>query len=120
MTQITLNGIGYDFILRTDITKRSQVMMPRYINQSAELDTNIWSKRVIVVTYEMRVTDAEKWNLDQLLTGHTEKVLIDDIYGFKHYVWLQSVDANYARDENDIYRWRLTIELIIDLTITTP
>jgi len=113
MTQITLNGIDYDFILRTDITKRSLVMMPRYINQSAEIDTNIWSKRVIVVTYEMRVSDAEKWTLDQLLTGHAEKVLIDDIYGFNHYVWLRSIDANYARDENDIYRWRVTIELIV-------
>ena len=120
MTQITLNGIGYDFILRTDITKRSQVMMPKYINQPAELDTNIWSKRVIVVTYEMRVTDAEKWTLDQLLTGHAEKVLIDDIYGFNHYVWLRSIDANYARDENDVYRWRLIIELVIDLIIATP
>ena len=113
MTQITLNNIDYDFILRTDITKRSRVMMPKYINQVPEIDTNVWSKRATVVTYEMRVTDAEKWVLDQLLEGHTTIILVDDIYGFNHNVWLRSIEVDYTRDENDIYRWRLIIELII-------
>jgi hypothetical protein len=90
-------------------------MMPKYINQDTEIDTNVWSKRVTVVTYEMRVTDAEKWVLDQLLIGHTAKTLVDAIYGFNNTVWLRSIDAEYARDENDVYRWRLIIELIIIL-----
>jgi hypothetical protein len=113
MTQITLNSINYDFVLRTDITKGSLVMMPKYINQPAEIDTNVWSKRATVVTYEMRVTDAEKWTLDQLLTGHTVTTLVDDIYGWNNNVWVRKIDVEYARNENDTYRWRLTIELII-------
>jgi hypothetical protein len=113
MAQITLNGVDYNFVLRTDITKRSQVMLPKYINQPPEIDTNVWSKRATVVTYEMRVTDAQKWLLDQLLEGHTTVVLVDGTYEFNDNVWLRSIDAKYARDENDTYRWRLTIELII-------
>jgi hypothetical protein len=113
MAQITLNGVDYNFVLRTDITKRSQVMLPKYINQPPEIDTNVWSKRATVVTYEMRVTDAQKWVLDQLLEGHTTVVLVDNTYEFNDNVWLRSIDAKYARDENDTYPWRLTIELII-------
>jgi len=88
-------------------------MLPKYINQDAEIDINVWSKRVTIVTYEMRVTDAQKWVLDQLLTGHTAIVLLDDIYGFNHNAWLRNIVIDYARNENDEYRWRLTIELII-------
>jgi hypothetical protein len=115
MAQITLNSVDYDFILRTDITKRSQVMLPKYINQPAEIDINVWSRRAGIVTYEMRVTDAQKWTLDQLLLGHIVVNLTDATYEWNDNVWLSSIDAEYARDENDIYRWRLIIELIIIL-----
>ena len=110
---ITLDNVNYDFILNVDIARKSNVMMPKYINQPAELNTNIWSKRVIVVIYEMRVTDAEKWTLDQLLIGHTIKTLVDNKYGFNNNVWLRNINAIYTKEENDVYRWRLTIELII-------
>jgi len=117
MTAITLNDIEFDYILRTEFAYAHTVAMPKYINQPPEIDTNIWSEKTTVITYELRVTDAQKWILDQILLNHVTIVLADPTlqtaYGYDFNSWLQSINAIYARSENDAYRWRITIEVIL-------
>ena len=117
MTAITLDDIEFDYILRTEFAYTHTVAMPKYINQPPEIDTNVWSEKATIITYELRVTDAQKWILDQILLTHSTIVLIDPIfqsaYGYNFNVWLQSINAIYARSENDAYRWRITIEVIL-------
>lgn len=116
MASITLNSATYDYILDTEIrTGENFAALPEFINQSPSIDTNIWNKKVERVTYKMRVSDAQKWVLDQLLAGHTVVALVDATYGYANNIWCNSIEAIYNRKQNDTYRWEITVELIIVL-----
>lgn len=116
MASITLNSVEYDYIIDTEIlTGENLATLPEFINQSPSIDTNVWNKNVERVSYTMRVTDAQKWVLDQLLVGHTVVALVDTTYGYTNNVWCSSIEAIYNRKQNDTYRWEITVELIIVL-----
>ena len=116
MASITLNSATYDYILDTEIrTGENLAPLPEFINQSPSIDTNIWNKKVERVIYTMRVTDAQKWVLDQLLAGCVAVALVDATYGYTNNVWCTGIIAEYNRKTNDTYRWEIIVELIIVL-----
>ena len=116
MASITLNLVEYDYIIDTEIlTGENLATLPEFINQSPSVDTNVWNKNVERVSYTMRVSDAQKWVLDQLLASCTAVALVDATYGYTNNVWCTGIRAEYNRKKNDTYRWEITVELIIVL-----
>ena len=111
---ISLDGIGLDFVLNLDIIESKVSAIPDWINQNPELDTNIWSRKPIKLTYTLRASDSLKWALDQLLTNHSPIKLCDDVGGIEGDVWTLSIEAEYNRI-NWVKPWEIRLELISSL-----
>jgi hypothetical protein len=110
---ITLDGQSYSNVIGTEFAETKQVHTPEWINDaSPDVDTNVWTEGVFRVTYVLRVTDAQKWALDQDLTSHATVTLVDSDYDINHAVWVRKIEAIYERGRNDTSRWRIIIELI--------
>ena len=126
MTSIVLDGNEYDHIIDTGFTESKVVHLPEWINDpTPDIDTNLWTRKIGVITYTLRVTDAEKWTLDQILTGHSLVILKDDIYRLKLSginVWLKSIEVEWEGNINWTNPWKVTLELIterIELRVNT-
>jgi len=114
MTSIVLDGNEYDHIIDTDFTESKLVHLPEWINDpTPDIDTNLWTRKIGVITYTLRVTDSEKWTLDQLLAGHIKFDFEDPTYDIKALSWMKSINAEYEADINWSKPWRVTVELIV-------
>jgi len=112
---VSVNGIYYDHIIDVEFSESKTVSLPEWINDSIpDIDTNVWNREVIKITYVMRVTDAEKWTLDQLLINHAFISLVDDIYEKKAIVWVKSIEAVWEGNINWNDPWRITLTLITE------
>lgn len=114
MTNITLGGNVLDYIVDTLFNEENMVSNPEWVNQiSVDIDTNVWAKKPIFVTYRFRLTDDEKWILDQLLLACSLTTLVDSTYTLNNSVWILSVDAIWEGNINYTKPWLFTIELVI-------
>lgn len=114
MVSINLNGIDYDHILDTDFVEINRVALPEWINDATpDVDTNVWSLKPLKIVYVLRVTDAEKWLLDQILIGHSSIKLTDATYGITDDdVFMIDLEAVWDGEVNYANPWLMTIELI--------
>jgi len=114
---ITLDGNDYTHIVDTLFVEVKKVHLPEWINITggSEVDTNVWTQGVFRVSYMIRVTDAEKWVLDQNLLAHTLIALVDAFYSIDKNVWFYSIEAEFDRKTNDAKPWLVTIELLVVL-----
>lgn len=110
---VTLNGNTLSHIIDTSFVKRSKVSIPYWINQSSEINTNVWSKKPLTIVYTVRVTDALKWTIDQILTGASAITLVDTTYGLNNSVWVSSISATWKGDVNWSKPWNIEITLTI-------
>ncbi len=113
MTNIYINDIVYDYVIDTNFGEIKTVSTPEWINQNPEIDTNIWTKKPLIIVYTLRVTDAEKWALDQLLTAHQQVFIEDDTYSIYASVWVRNINSTWAGNENYSNPWLLEIELVV-------
>jgi hypothetical protein len=111
---VTINGINYTYIIDTEFDEGSvNIDLPEWINAAPEFGT-IWWRDARTVIYTMRVSDAEKWVLDQLLINHVAITLTDSTYGLSGVsVWVQGIDAVYEAQNNYAKPWKLIITLLI-------
>lgn len=113
MTGIYINGVLYDHIIDTLFSESNIVANPDWINQDAEVDTDIWSKKPLKIIYTLRVTDAEKWTLDQLLGDASAVTLVDTTYDLNVSVWVSSINATWEGDINWSKPWNIEITLTV-------
>ena len=66
MTSINLNGNDYNHIIYADSVEINRVSLPEWINDATpDVDTNVWNLKPLKILYTLRVSNAEKWLLDQ-------------------------------------------------------
>jgi hypothetical protein len=94
------------------------VALPEWINDATpDIDTNVWSKKIETYTYTMRLSDAMKWTIDQILLNHALVLWVDDTRNFivsPRSAWLRKIDAAYEGDINFARPWKVTIELVVE------
>lgn len=114
MVSISLDGNDYDHILDVDFVEVNRVSLPEWINNATpDVDTDVWDLKPLKIVYSLRVTDAEKWVLDQILTGHSSIKLTDAIYGITDDdVFMIELEAVWEGRINYANPWLVTIELI--------
>lgn len=114
MTNITLDGNDYDHIIDADFTEKQLVALPDWVNEEMpDVDTNVWTRQVAIITYMLRVNDEEKYTLDIILLEHSYIKLTDNTYGLTNEdVWMRSLEAEYDGKTNWANPWLLTIELV--------
>jgi len=114
MVNITLNAVDYDHILDVDFVDIKTVSLPEWVNDATpDIDTNVWNLKPFKIVYTLRVTHAEKWLLDQVLTGHTSVKLTDATYGITDDdVFMIELEAVWDGETNYANPWLITIELI--------
>jgi len=113
MTSIYIDGKAYDHIIDTSFVNTSQVTAPDWVNQNPEIDTNIWTKKPQSIIYTLRVTDAEKWTLDQLLTAHRQIYIVDETYDVYASIWIRSINSKWEGNINWTNPWLLEIEVVV-------
>lgn len=109
---ITIDGDNYSFVVDTSFSESSEIFEEDFVNQDVDLDTSLWSKSPLTVIYAIRLSSLGKWELDQLLTGHTVINLTDAKYGLNNNVWVKKISAKWEGDANWDYPWLLEITLI--------
>ncbi|MCK4500091.1 DUF2341 domain-containing protein, partial [Candidatus Babeliales bacterium] len=111
---IIINGSNYTHIIGTDFVEINTVALPEWINDATpDVDTNVWNLKPLKVIYVLRVTHAEKWVLDQVLTGHAVVQLTDSYYEFTvQNVFMVNIEVDWEGDVNYAKPWLITIELI--------
>ena len=114
MASITFDGSTYNYIIDVLFSETNAPALPEFINDTTpDVDTNIWDKSPFYITYIMRVTNAEKWTLDQVLTGCATIVLTDNTYGLTNIdVWCIRISAIWQGRINHNYPWEITLELV--------
>ena len=114
MVNINLNGNNYDHILDVSFVEINKVSLPEWINDATpDVDTTIWNLKPLKIVYTLRVSHAEKWVLDQILTGHSSVKLTDATYGITDDdVFMIELEAEWEGDINYANPWLITIELI--------
>jgi len=113
MSSIYINNVAYDHIIDTNFGEAKSVSTPEWINQDPELDVNIWTKGALKIIYTLRITDAEKYVLDQLLTAHQKIFIVDDTYNIYADAWIRSINAKWEGNVNWANPWLIEIELVI-------
>lgn len=106
-----------------DFTRDDQhpAMIPNWINQLAEVDSYIWNECVLDISYECRMTNAEKYHMDLLLQAHTKVVYEDFIHNIfapkvigqqvpNEGAWISSIEAQW-----DSTNWEKPWKVIIAL-----
>lgn len=114
MVSITLDGNNYDHIIDVAFVEVKTVSLPEWINDATpDIDTSVWSKKPLGIIYTLRVTDGEKWTLDQILQNHQQINLTDTTYSFTDaQVWMIELEAEWEGDINWSNPWKVTLELI--------
>lgn len=109
-----LNGVIYCCILDVDFVEINRVSLPEWVNDATpDVDTNVWNLKPLKIIYTFRVTHAQKWALDQILTGHSSVVLSDGVYGIVGQdVLMIDLEAIYEGHINYAKPWLMTIELL--------
>jgi hypothetical protein len=109
---VVINNIVYNYVINTTINHNKSVVLPKWLNEPENLDTNVWNKSLKSLNYIFRVTNSQKWCLDKLLKAHNPVVLYDDVKEKFYLVWISSLDNTLIHDKNYNYPWEIEIELI--------
>lgn len=109
---VTLDGNTLTNIIDVLFSEVKNVSNLDWINQSVDIDVDIWSKKPLSIIYILRVTNAEKWILDQLLLACQKILLEDNIYDEDTYVWVRSINTKWEGHINWLYPWLIEIELV--------
>ena len=111
---ITINGTTFEHIIDTIFAETEVVHKPEFINNpNPIIDDAVWDRSALKVTYVIRLTDNEKWILDQFLFGHTLVNLTDAIYGLNNDVWVENIQALWSGNINWEKPWEYEVTLII-------
>jgi len=113
MGQISLSGNIFNIVLDTEFGQSDVVFLPEWINDpTPNVETGLWYRTPFVVTYVLRLSHAQKWIIDQLLTGHVSFTLIDNEYGINGTFWLEEIEEEWRGEEDHSFPWLATITLV--------
>jgi hypothetical protein len=91
--------------------------LPKWINQSPDIDKTVWTKSFLEMNYTLRCSDAEKYALEQLQLLHSTVHLYDETYITDPWlyfeVWIKEINATYAGNEDFSKPWRIELKLIV-------
>lgn len=109
---VVINRYTYKNVLDVSYDHVSKSTLPKWINELEAINTKVWNRNIQRISYVLRVSDIEKWKLDQLLKQH-RTVTIRDIPS-EHYfmVWIISMGVELESKVNAKYPWKVTIEVI--------
>lgn len=112
---VTLNSIAFEdtALIDFEISTVKKVQLPKWINETEVMETSFFNKEVSKIQYIVRVTDAQKWRIDNLLRNHTLVNLTDTIYGINSNVLVISAGINLSFKRNG-YPWEATIVMVSD------
>lgn len=112
---VRIDNIELDFIINFDISNINYVQLPKWINQTESMNENFYNRTSISVSYKCRVSDANKWIIDQKFRNHAFVYLKDGIHNiFSQSAWIKRVQADWT-DTNWEREWIVTITLIVIL-----
>jgi hypothetical protein len=121
---VTIDGVAIEDIIDVSFSEAKLVSKPRYVNQDFRLDTNVWSRYAIQITYQFYATNSLKNSLMVILKKHLFIHLYDDIYGMDSGdAFMKKMKCAWEGRRDWSKPWLITLFIIIDtplLEFTPP
>lgn len=111
---ITIDTVGN--LLEFDSTESNNVAVPSWVNQSPDIDNNVWTRKIEEITYVVRLSDLDYKKLRDLQNFHALLTYNDDVFGkVDEQCWINNLEAEYAGDENSALPWKVTLTLVVPI-----
>lgn len=111
---IILNGVPYyNVVGNPEFEDSTTIGKDSFLNTNPLLDSGIWSKDALQVTYNIRCTSEQKYNLKLLIKNASLVNLTDEQYAINNDVWCEDLVADYQGDVDWSYPWLITLTMII-------
>ena len=105
---VTLNT---EYIIGFNINSEDIVQLPKWLNQEETIIETFHNKEISTIEYVVRLSDSEKWDIDNILRNHELITLTDTIYGIDNDTYLVNVEYDYTFSHFPYY-WNSKITLI--------
>jgi hypothetical protein len=105
---ITLDNHKLVHILNFDRDDTHPPMIPKWVNQPAEVDSYLWNECVLDIEYDGRMSNDEKHLMEITLQNHVKVNLEDYIHNIVGNVWVSEFDAEFD-PMNWIKPWKYTL-----------
>lgn len=107
---VTLNGHKMVQLLDFSRDDKHPPMIPKWINNPAEVDSYLWNECVLDIDYTDRMSNDEKYLMDLTLLGHTKVNLTDYIHNVIGNVWVSEIEAEF-NPENWAKPWKYSLHV---------
>ena len=109
---ITIDTVGN--LLDFNSTESNNVAVPSWVNQNPDIDENVWTKKIEMITYVVRVSDSDYKKLRDLQNSHALITYNDDVFGkVDAQCWINNLEAEYSGNENFVLPWTVTLVLAV-------
>lgn len=119
-TSVTIYGVELNWVLDFNKVNRSIISIPKWIDGSIDIDTNVYIRKLTGLEYVFRATDSEKYFWEILMLSHQKYELIDSVHCLLGDVWILSIESEWTGNENNSNPWTLTMEILSSGIFTIP
>lgn len=105
-----------DFVTGFERDDTHPPFLPKWVNQDAAVESYIWNECVLDLTYTCRMTNQERYYMDELFQDHQKYQFSDYIHnlfsiaGNDNGVWISEIEVQWD-DKNWVKPWLVTIHL---------
>lgn len=92
---ITIGNINFDYVLNIDYVKAWKQAVEEFVGDTEVIDEAIWTKYNPKISYDVRLTEDQKDQLDQLHHDHVQVILNDAWNGLTADVLINKLDYKY-------------------------
>ena len=111
---IDLLSLTLDHTLNFQATQNSNVPVPAWLNTTAAIQDQIFSKTAETLSYDARLTDEELATLIAIILSHTWVEFNDtDYLDTSAYCWVEKFEAQYDGDSNSTKPWSVSIQIVL-------
>jgi hypothetical protein len=90
---VQIGDLWFNYIIEFEIVNRQLTQIPEWVNQVEELRTEFYEVHLKQVTYTIRMTDKEKWQVECAMRSHKMLQLIDTIHSIDANAWITKVES---------------------------
>jgi hypothetical protein len=111
---VTIGGVALDNVIDFEFGESKEVSKPEYISELFKVDTNVWNKSCIEISYILYASNYIKNELKTQLKNHVLIDVYDDIYQINTAnAFLTKMTSSWVGDKDWEHPWQITLIILI-------